>query len=86
MTDGSRVVTANLPADLVSELDEVASRIDRTRSWVVREALRDWLQEEQRRHVLTLEALADLDAGRTLTQEQVEEHLAKRKAARRHKV
>lgn len=83
MADGSRVVTANLPADLVSRLDEIAGRIDRTRSWIVRQALSEWLEEEQRRHEMTLQSLADFEAGRTLTQEEVEEHMAERKAARR---
>jgi predicted transcriptional regulator len=60
MTDGG-VVTAKLPNDLVSRIDEVAHRIDRSKSWIVRQALADWLAEEQRRHDLTLEALKDVD-------------------------
>ena len=52
MVDEARVVTAKLPADLVSRLDRVSNRLDRSKSWVVREALTDWLEEEQRRHDL----------------------------------
>ena len=63
MADDRRVVTANLPGELVSRLDVIAARIDRSRSWIVRQALGEWLDEEQRRHDLTLEALASLDAG-----------------------
>ena len=82
MSDGQRVVTANLPVELAVQLDQIAERIERSRSWIVRQALKEWLDEEQRRYELTLEALADFDAGRTLTQEEVEKHIANRQAAR----
>ena len=85
MAEESRVITAKLPAALVSRLDDWSARKDRSRSWIVREALSEWLNEEDRRHELTLEALADVEAGRTLTQDEVEEHFAARKAARRNK-
>jgi predicted transcriptional regulator len=71
MADDGRVVTAKLPDDLVSRLDEVADRIDRSKSWIVREAVSEWLAEEQRRHELTLEALKSIDEGRTIDHESV---------------
>ena len=82
MTDDGRVVTAKLPDDLVSRMDEVADRIDRSKSWIVRQALTEWLAEEQRRYELTLEALKSVDEGRTHTQEEVEAHFAARRKAR----
>jgi predicted transcriptional regulator len=71
MNDRNRVVTANLPEKLVSHLDAIAERIDRSKSWIVREAVSEWLAEEQLRYELTLKALADVDAGRTFSHEQV---------------
>ena len=71
MADEGRVITAKLPDDLVAQMDEVAGRLDRSKSWIVREAVSDWLAEEQRRHELTLEALADVEAGRTFSHEEV---------------
>ena len=82
VTDDGRVVTAKLPADLVSRMDEVAGRIDRSKSWIVREAVTEWLAEEQRRYELTLEALKSVDEGRTFTQEEIEKHFATRRKAR----
>jgi len=82
MSKDGRVVTANLPDELVSQMDEVANRIDRSKSWIVREAVAEWLAEEQRRHELTLEALRSVDEGRTFTQEEVERHFAARRKAR----
>lgn len=82
MADEGRVVTAKLPDDLVSQLDQIADRIDRSKSWIVREAVTEWLAEEQRRYELTLEALKSVDEGRTFTQEEIEKHFARRRKTR----
>lgn len=66
-----RVVTASLPDKLVARMDEVADRNDRSKSWIVRQAVIEWLAEEQRRHELTLEALKDVDDGRTIPHEEM---------------
>ena len=71
MDEKGRVVTANLPADLVSRMDEIAQRIGRSKSWIVRAAVTDWLAEEQRRYELTLEALKDVDEGRVIPHEDI---------------
>jgi predicted transcriptional regulator len=82
MPDEGRVVTTKLPDDLVTRLDEVASRIDRSKSWIVREAVNEWLAEEQRRYELTLEALSEVDEALTFSQEEIEKHFAARRKAR----
>lgn len=83
MSDDGRVVTARLPDDLVSQMDEVSERIERTKSWIVREAVSQWLMEEQRRHEMTLEALKDVDEGRTIPHEDVLAMAEQRKRERR---
>lgn len=83
MTEVGRVITAKLPDDIVSRMDEVAERIDRSKSWIVRQAVSEWLAEEQRRYELTLEALRDVDEGRTIPHEEVLAMVAKRKQQRR---
>ena len=83
VADDGRVVTAKLPDDLVSHMDEVAERIDRSKSWIVRQALAEWLAEEQRRHEFTLEALKDVDEGRTISHEEVLAMVEQRKRERR---
>ena len=85
MTDVGRVVTAKLPDDLVSQMDEVADRIDRSKSWIVRQAVAEWLAEEQRRHELTLVGLKDLEEGRVLTQDEMEVWAEEQKRLRRTK-
>lgn len=83
MSKDGRVVTANLPDDLVSRMDEVADRIDRSKSWIVRQAVSEWLAEEQRRHELTLEALKSVDEGRTIAHQEVLAMAEQRKRERR---
>lgn len=83
MTDSGRVVTAKLPDELVLQMDEVAERIDRSKSWIMRQAVAEWLAEEQRRHELTLEALSDVDEGRTIPHEEVLAMIERRKRERR---
>ena len=82
MADEGRVVTAKLPEDLVLEMDEVADRIDRSKSWIVRQAVAEWLAEERRRHELTLEAMKSVDEGISFSQEEIEKHFAARRKAR----
>ena len=85
MANDGRVVTAKLPDDLVDRMDQVADRIERSKSWIVREALSQWLAEEQRRYELTLEGLKDFEEGRVLSQDDMEQWAAKKKRDARAK-
>jgi predicted transcriptional regulator len=61
----TRVVTSHLPADLAEKLDGLAERLDRPRGWIVKEAIASYVALEEERRRLTMEALADVKAGRT---------------------
>jgi predicted transcriptional regulator len=65
-------VTAHVPSDLAKRLDELAARLDRPRAWVVKEAIAAYVTVEQRRHGLTLEALAEVDQEKTVDQADIE--------------
>ncbi len=65
----TQTVTAHVPKALVARVDELASKLDRPRGWVVKEALADWVALEEERYLLTLAALADVDAGRFVDHE-----------------
>ncbi|MBI5202183.1 MAG: ribbon-helix-helix protein, CopG family [Elusimicrobia bacterium] len=67
----TRVLTAHVPADLAKRVDMAASRLERSRGWIVQKALVDWLSHEDIRRQLTLEGLADVDAGRVSDHETV---------------
>jgi predicted transcriptional regulator len=83
MAEDGRVVTTKLPDDLALRLDDAASRIDRSKSWIVRQAVAEWLAEDQRRYEMTLEALKDVDEGRTFSQEEIELWFEQKKSERR---
>ena len=85
MADDGRVVTAKLPDDLVTEMDEVADRIERSKSWIVREAVSQWLAEEKRRHELTLEGLRAIDEGRVMSHEDMKAWAERKKRDERNK-
>lgn len=68
----TRVLTAHVPADLADKVDALAIRIERSRGWIVKQALAAWIDQEEERHKLTLEALADVDAGRLIDHQSVQ--------------
>jgi predicted transcriptional regulator len=61
----TRVVTSHLPAELAEKLDGLAEQLDRPKGWIVKEAIATYVALEEERRRLTLEALADVKAGRT---------------------
>lgn len=63
MATKSRVLTAHVPLALADKVDAMAARLERSRGWVMKQALAAWVDLEEERHRLTLEALADVDAG-----------------------
>ncbi len=67
-----RVVTAHLPTSLATQVDALAERMDRTRGWILQEALEQYVALDRERHALTLEALADVTAQRVSTHAEVE--------------
>jgi predicted transcriptional regulator len=68
----TRVVTTHLPAELAKKLDGLSRRLDRPRGWIVKEAIASYVSLEEKRHRLTLEALQDVEAGRTVDHAEVE--------------
>ena len=59
----TRVLTAHIPTSLADKVDVLAERLERSRGWVVKQALAAWVEQEEERHRLTLEALADLQTS-----------------------
>jgi predicted transcriptional regulator len=69
---GTRVVTSHVPLPLADQVDALASRLDRSRGWIVKQAVADFVALEEQRFRLTVQALADVDAGRTVDHAEVE--------------
>ncbi len=67
----TQTVTAHIPKELVARVDAMAALEDRPRGWAVKQALADWADMAEQRHRMTLEGLADVDAGRVIPQAEV---------------
>ncbi len=62
----TRVLTAHVPLPMADKVDQIAARLERSRGWVMKQALSAWIAQEEVRDRLTQEALADVDAGRVI--------------------
>lgn len=68
----TKVLTAHVPLSLAEKVDATAARLERSPDWVIKEALAAWVDREEERHRLTLEALKDVDAGRAMDHQAVQ--------------
>jgi predicted transcriptional regulator len=68
----TKVLTAHVQLPLARMIDKLAAQLDRPRAWIVKQALAAWVSEEEERHRLTLEGMADVTAGRMVDQADVE--------------
>ncbi len=68
----TKVLTAHVPLPLAEKVDQMAIRLERSRGWIVKQALSAWIDQEEERSRLTLEALADVDAGRVIDHQAVQ--------------
>ncbi|MEC5218727.1 putative transcriptional regulator [Actimicrobium sp. GrIS 1.19] len=59
----TKVFTAHVPLPLADKVDQLAARLERSRGWIMKQALSAWIGQEEERSRLTREALADVDAG-----------------------
>jgi predicted transcriptional regulator len=74
----TRVLSAHIPVELARQVDEVAVRMDRPKGWIVKQALTSWLDLEEKRHQLTLEALESAKAGRVVEDGVIEQWVKSR--------
>jgi len=68
----TKVLTAHVPRPLADKIDQFAVRLDRSRGWIVKQALTDWIGQEEERSRLTREGLADVDAGLVVNHQSVQ--------------
>ncbi len=68
----TKVLTAHVPLALAEKVDQLATRLERSRGWIVKQALAAWIAQQEEHSRLTREALADVDAGRVIDQQAVQ--------------
>jgi predicted transcriptional regulator len=68
----TKTITAQVSSSLLEEVDKLAARQERSRDWVINEALATWLSLEEEDERLTREAMAEIDAGLVVDHEEVQ--------------
>lgn len=68
----TRVLTAHVPLPLAEKVDMMSTRLERSRGWIVKQALAAWISQEEERNRLTQEALAEVDAGAVIDHQSVQ--------------
>lgn len=68
----TKVLTAHVPTELADKVDQMAAKMERSRGWIMKQALADWVDLEEERSRLTREAMADVDAGRVVDHQSVQ--------------
>lgn len=68
----TKVMTAHIPLPLAEKVDQIAAQLDRPRGWIIKTALTAWVELEERRYAMTLEALAEVDSGKVIDHAAVE--------------
>jgi predicted transcriptional regulator len=58
--------------ELADKVDQMAAKMERSRGWIMKQALADWIDLEEERSRLTREAMADVDAGRVIDHQSVQ--------------
>lgn len=68
----TKVLTAHVPVALAEKVDQIAKRQERSRGWIIKQALSAWIDQEEERSRMTREALADVEAGRVIDHQSVQ--------------
>jgi len=68
----TKVITAHIPMPLAEKVDKIATQLERSRGWIMKQALSDWINQEETRNRLTREALSDVDAGQLIEHQAVQ--------------
>lgn len=72
MDTTTKVLTAHVPLPLAEKVDQLAARLERSRGWIMKQALTAWIDQEEERSRLTREALADVDKGLVIDHQAVQ--------------
>jgi len=68
----TKVLTAHVPLPLAEKIDQMAARLERSRGWIMKQALSAWIDQEEERSRLTREALVDVDTGHVIDHQAVQ--------------
>ena len=67
VSSDKQTIIAQIQVELALAVENLAVELDRSKSWVIKEALLSMLAERERRHQSIQAGLADVDAGRVVS-------------------
>jgi len=79
-TTGDSVVSVRLDSELIGQLDELAGEMQRSRSFLIAQAVREFVEREYAALEAVREGDADIAAGRALSGQEAREWFANLKA------
>lgn len=68
----TKALTAHVPLPLAEKVDQMAARLERSRGWIMKQALSAWIDQEEERSRMTRKALADVDTGLVIDHQAVQ--------------
>ncbi len=80
-TEAKRVLTVSLPEEQASEIDQAARELDRSRAWIMKTAITQWMAQYHEVR-LAEEALKDIENGQGRTHDDVKKTLLDTSATR----
>jgi len=66
-----RTITAQIPDQVAESLDDLAEQEGRSKSWLVREAILDYLAQQKEIQRLTMDGIESYRAGDVVDHEEV---------------
>ncbi|MCC8405288.1 ribbon-helix-helix protein, CopG family [Paraburkholderia sp. MMS20-SJTN17] len=72
MAEALKTVTAQLPVNLVDRMESLATKLDRSKQWIVRKAVVAYLARAERERQMIQEGLDDVTAGRLISMDAME--------------
>ena len=68
----TKVITAHVPLPLADKVDILAHRLERSKAWIMKQALAAWIDQEEERYRLTLAAMADVENNNVIDHQSVQ--------------
>lgn len=64
---GTKVLTAHVPIELADKVDLLAENSERSRGWIIKRALAEYVEREELRQALIQEGLDAVERGETVS-------------------
>ncbi len=68
----TKVLTARLPVSMLDKIDLFAKRLERSRGWIMKQALLAWIDQQEKHSRLIRKASMDVDSGSVIDHKSVQ--------------